>query len=402
MAVGAGIHLLTRPQFLPAPEISYAEILQPEAPLAEDVQLTKIVPLASSTSKSGEEQATANTANTIEFVEIPAVETLFAAQPWQDGWLMLNNEGQQGLWTVSEGGEFDLIIEAEIVNFTPLNNTEIAYQKLGKDAGIYVFDSKTGEHQQLIATQDSQVWRNVVIQDQENYWYIQPNTGKFVKITKGKEVVLDQKVIESNNYTNQSGYAYLESNPDLGFIATHDLLAGQLLLIPVESNTLGQKTIQRYTLEPSQATLGPFMSIWDWSMETNTMLTKDCQLIDMRYKKLTVVSENLSRCRLSTDGKVIAGYDALQSRVEILSVGGAKTKAFAKIDDLELTPSNWYWLGSNKLILFVGETIYSYDMNKQELFEVSRGGEQAVVGASAEKILLIQDNQLFELRNVQD
>lgn len=282
----------------------------------------------------------------------------------------------EGAFTLSitdnKGNVIETLERNKVIDADFIEDDYVYYQAIGSGAGIYRYDRKNKQKNVMIYTYDTRSFGNVVPIDNENYFFIQPTTGKigFGKLNSTEFTVLDEKILSVNsNYVKASAYRFASVSPDKKFVAVYDLDADQNLKVAVKIFPVNAKKKDDVYYETKVSYPGGGFkdvdNIFRWSNDSKYLAAgNNGVVIDINKKSAFYTGEEKTVSKVSPNMDRIVAYDQ--------EVGKAVVKDLKKNTSFTLPEGvvDIEWMNNEYLIVVIGQRLYVFNTTNNDLKSV--------------------------------
>jgi hypothetical protein len=282
----------------------------------------------------------------------------------------------EGAFTLSitdnKGNVIETLERNKVIDADFIEDDYVYYQAIGSGAGIYRYDRKNKQKNVMIYTYDTRSFGNVVPVDNENYFFIQPTTGKigFGKLNSTEFTVLDEKILSVNsNYVKASAYRFASVSPDKKFVAVYDLDADQDLKVAVKIFPVNAKKKDDIYYETKVSYPGGGFkdtdNIFRWSNDGKYLAAgNNGVVIDINKKSAFYTGDEKTISKVAPNMEKIVAYDQ--------EVGKAVVKDLKKNTSYTLPEGvvDVEWMNNDYLIVVIGQRLYVFNTANNDLKSV--------------------------------
>lgn len=402
----AGYFFLTKDSNKSKTSGTYSYIaVEPDAPITRSLTVNSLSSSATTNTK-----VQGNSQNKLG--NIKSIENIKYSPDGTKGIVFSDATSEKALTLVgSDGNILKQIESVDVINADFTNNNQVYYQKIGKDFGIFTYTIKTDAKKKFIETTDPEFFNNIAMIDEDNYFFIQPKTGKYgyASIKTGKLNIVGQRAINTGSILDVD--KALLSNP----IISPD----KKTLILTESSQPGATIDQTLKVFPSNETKfstpkmtakistninksyrwgedGKFLTIGDDSTTIN---------IDTKTVAFKGQANQISKINFSPDKtKAVVCVGMLQRtncRIESVSSGSISSTKVSTANVLPEGVGDVNWLNNDTIVFVIGKSLYDYKVSTKTLEKATGAkGDYKILNRNTKtgSLLIKQDDQLKELK----
>lgn len=402
------------------PQITTREIVEPEAPLNDKIKINPINKVVKENLKQDTiNEPIINTAEQyieeLKFSEDSnwAVQLSWTSDPANIKNSTIKNAALPTLKLTlinTLNGNANVIEQFDVLNTDFINNNSLYFQKLGDEYGIYVYNLTKQEKLLAIKTSDPEFYKNVAFIDEDNYYFIQPKSGKYGygKVSTGEYQITGEKLLTNETYldVNKSLYSNLTISKDKKTISLIDASESKdfnkkLVLFDANDKEFKKPTFSA-EVEVSFEETGSLKINKSKSEDDSLIIVgTDSTVIDIKNKKVLFKGEKSKQTKvnISPDNtKLIVCENSDSNKCKLKNLDGKDNKDIALLpDDI----SEMAWIDEDTALFTVGKSIYTFKSNSKKLEKAykERGNYKILNKNKKDKSVVIsKDDSIFKLQ----
>lgn len=271
-----------------------------------------------------------------------------------------------------DGASIAVIEETFVLDAKFVDAKTVMYQKMYRDAGVYLYRIESRESDKIISTEDYSSFDNVDIGIDNRYYFIQQRTGKvgYLQGVQGKSTIIEQKMLDiESNYVQAGAFHTMSVSPDEKWIAylesvSQDEYNTLIKIYPADAKSVDQL----YYKATTNIFPGGFHSsaLIQWSEDSNFIKAgESCMVIDISKKQSKRLCDSGEEVRLVPADKFqhVAAVSINDDVRSVLHVHGEEAESI----ELPRNIRDLSWIAKEKLLLIIGKKLYVFDTKTQAL-----------------------------------
>lgn len=333
------------------------EIVGPNAPIADNVEIEEINRSNIQEESSGFEYKVSNAGdNIIQIASAPVTQDEFA----------------KSLSYINSEGDIVEVIESGVTESRFLDDGRLLYFAYVQDtSSVFVYDFLTEENRKVVKTSDPSVINHIAFLTEDEFFFAQPRTGNigFGIVGSDEFNIIDTKTLGvQSNYVASGAYAYPTISPDLSKIAIIDLSPTQFDFgVTVNIFSSLTESIDN-TLINFETTLNPSSSFdsspISWSRDSKLITAGDSGIVfDTESGQLLHGADQINI------ESIISPDNNFTIELNLNGIGNVirDLQNLEQTIDLPDNIFNAYWINDRNITFTIGRKLYMFNLLTEEL-----------------------------------